>query len=478
MRTVSHSTAPGPRGLPFVGSVFPAWRDPLSLFLGARATYGDVVHFRFGPYDYYLVTDPDAIRHVLVDNAKAYTKSRNYLGLRVVLGDGLLTSEGEHWRRQRKLTQPAFHRSRLAGFADQMTRATRDLLGRWESEQGDGPGSAAPFDVHREMMRLTFRIVGLTLFSSDVDGDAQEVGQALDVAMHWANEYAESFVRVPPWVPTPANVRFKKAMKTLDEIVYRLIATRRKEPADDLLGMLIASKGEDGEPGMDDRQLRDEVITMVLAGHETTANLLTWTFYLLSKHPEIEARVREEARRVLGDRDPGLEDVRSLRYTRMVLEEALRLYPPAWVFERQTTAPDTLGGFAVAEGSIVGICPYVLHRHPDLWDNPEGFDPTRFSEERVANRGKYTYLPFGGGARTCIGNAFAMMEAQIILAMIVREHSLSLDPGHAVVPEPSITLRPAGGVLVRRSRASSPAAKASAEYQAPRTPTAPRAATS
>ncbi|MBX3193203.1 MAG: cytochrome P450, partial [Labilithrix sp.] len=440
--------APGPKGIPFFGSAFPAWRDPLGLMMGARATYGDVVRFKFGPFDYYMVTDPEVVRHVLLDNAKAYTKSRNYLGLKIVLGEGLLTSEGDLWRRQRKLAQPAFHRARLAGFTSQMTRATRDMLDRWRRED---LGASSSFCVHEEMMRLTFRIVGLTLFSADVDGDAREVGRALDTALRWANDYAESLVRIPPYIPTPANLRFKRAMKTLDGIVYRLIADRRAQGStnagygDDLLGMLMEAvdDGSDGagEPGglapserggarMSDQQLRDEIITMVLAGHETTANLLSWTFSLLARHPEVEARVRDEARRVLGDRDPVLEDVKSLEYTRLVLEEALRLYPPAWIFERQNIEPDVLGGYPVEAGSIIGVCPYVIHRHPAHWDDPEAFDPDRFRPERAEKRPRYTYLPFGGGARTCIGNHFAMMEAQIILAMIVRQEHLSLAPTH------------------------------------------------
>lgn len=482
--------APGPRGLPWFGSVFAAWRDPLALFMESRARYGDVVHFKFGPYDYYLVNDPNVVKHVLVDNPKGYTKSRNYVGLKIVLGDGLLTSEGDHWRKQRKLAQPAFHRDKLAAFASQMSMATRDMLTRWNAE-----GSDKSFDIHVEMMRLTFRIVGLTLFSADVDGDARDVGQALDVAMHWANDYAEAIFPIPPYIPTPSNLRFKKAKKTIDDVVFRLIAERRAQAAksgdfgSDLLGMLMAATEEPvpgsstaAPPGggMNDQELRDEMITMILAGHETTANLLSWTFHLLSKHPDIERRVREEAQRVLGDRDPVLEDVKALEYTRMVIEEALRLYPPAWIFERQAIAKDTLGGYAIEPGAIVGLCPYVMHRHPDHWENPEGFDPERFRPERAAGRARYAYLPFGGGPRTCVGNHFAMMEAQILLAMIVREQRLELVPSHPVVLDPVITLRPKHGIMVTRrsapSSASEAAAKESSGCPAPRTPSAPRAA--
>lgn len=425
----------------------------------SRESYGDVVFFKFGWLDYFMVADPDVVRHVLVDNAKNYVKSRNYLGLKIVLGEGLLTSEGDEWRRQRKLAQPAFHRSRLAGFAAQMAGATRAMLERWKATP---PNDGKPFDIHEEMMRLTFRIVGLTLFSADVDGDAKDVGRALDVALRWANDYAESIVRIPPFIPTPANVRFKRAMKVLDGIVYRLIADRRASPrapgsyGDDLLAMLMEAKTEDGE-AMTDLQLRDEIITMVLAGHETTANLLSWTFSLLAKHPEIERRVREEALRVLGStRDPVLEDVKSLEYAKLVIEESLRLYPPAWIFERQSLEPDVIGGFPVKPGNIIGIAPYVLHRHPKFWTDPDVFDPERFRPNAPGSesRPRYAYLPFGGGARTCIGNHFAMMEAQILLAMIVRDERIRLDPNHPLRVDPLITLRPKFGIHVTRSRAS------------------------
>jgi cytochrome P450 len=455
---VSPGVPPGPRGLPLLGSAFDLWRDPLGLMMRTRATYGDIAQLKAGPLNYLLVTDPDAVRHVLVDNAKAYRKGRNYLGLKLLLGEGLLTNEAESWRRQRKLAQPAFHRARLAGFADHMSRETRRTLAEWGTKD---TGTKSPFCVHEELMRLTFRIVGRTLFSADVDGEARDVGQALNTALHWANDYVESFFPVPPSIPTPANVRFKRARSILDRLVYQLIADRRTQIAAgkgsgvDLLGMLMEAVDDGTGQAMSDQQLRDEIITMVLAGHETTANLLAWTFMLLARHPEIERRVREEAIRVLGDRDPALEDVRSLEYTERVLEEVLRLYPPAWVVERQNVTPDVVGGYPVPRESIIAISPYVIHRNPSYWDDPETFDPERFRPERVEARQRYTYLPFGGGARVCIGNHFAMMEAQIILAMIVRETHLSVVPGHPIELDAAITLRPKHGLRVTRTPANS-----------------------
>lgn len=443
--------APGPEGLPFFGSLFPAWRDPIGLLTRGRETYGDLVRYKFGPYLFFLATDPEIVRHVLVDNAKNYRKSRSYAGLKVVLGEGLLTSEGDHWRRQRKLSQPAFHRERLAGFAATMARATREMLVRWSTE------GRSTFDIHREMMRLTFRIVGLTLFSSDVDGDAREVGEALDVALHWANTHAESLLPLPPSVPTPANLRFRRAMRTLDAVVYRLIRERREErrrgtsTKSDLLGLLMEATEEGSSQGMTDEQLRDEIITMIVAGHETTANLLTFAFYLLSEHPHVAEDLRAEASAVFGDRDPALEDVKALELSRAVLEETLRLYPPAWVFERQAIAPDVIGGYPIDRGVVVMLCPYVMHRHPGHWENPLAFDPSRFREAKTT-RHRYAYLPFGGGPRTCIGNQFAMMEAQIILSMIVQKTRLELESKGDVALDPSITLRPKRGIRVRRQQ--------------------------
>ncbi len=442
--------APIPPGVFFFGSVFEGWRDPLGLFLRGRAQYGDAVQYRFGWYRYFLFNDPAAIKHVLTDNARNYTKSRNYQGLKVIFGNGLLTSEGEFWKRQRRLSQPAFHRDRLVGFANTMASETNRMLARWQHLPRSSDGHAPVLDVHAEMMRLTFAIVGQTRFTTDVDGDSSAIGEALQYSLEWANDYAESIVRVPPWVPTPRNAGFKKAVRTIDDLFTRIIDERRRSGSDgdDLLGMLMSARGDDGKERMTERQLRDEVLTLVLAGHETTANLLAFTFHLLSCHPEWERRVVAEVRQVIGEREIRFEDVRRLEITRMVLEEALRLYPPAWTFERQAVEDDVVAGYAVPKGSIVGISPYSLHRHPGLWENPEGFDPERFTPERKEARNKYAYLPFGGGPRTCIGNAFAMMEAQIILAKVLRDHTLARVPARPLELSPLITLLPKHGIWV------------------------------
>ena len=452
---------PTPEGRLFFGNALELWRDPLQLIARACREHGDVVRLRFGPYDYYVVNSAEGAKHLLVDNHKNYVKSRNYQALRVVLGDGLITSEGDFWRRQRKLVQPAFHRERLAGFAATMADDTAAMLARWRSEGAIG----GELDLQAEMLRLTFRIVGRTLFSVDVDGDAEPIGRAINVALQWAEDFSGSIVKIPTWVPTPSNVRFGRARRVLDELVMRIIRERRESRQDrpDLLSMLMAATFEGDDAGaahaqksetMDDRQLRDEVMTLVLAGHETTANALTWAFYLLSKHPDVERRMHREVVDVLGDRAPTFEDLPKLRYTQMVVQETMRLYPPVWIFEREAIAEDRIGPYAIPKGAVVAVSPWALHRNEAYWSNPEGFDPERFSQAEIERRPRHAYLPFSVGPRVCVGNSFAMMEAQIILAAVVQRHRLELVPSQDIELDPKITLRPKHGLrMMVRARA-------------------------
>jgi cytochrome P450 len=435
---------PGPRGGLLLGSLVDAWRDPVKLFTDGAREHGNVVRYRFGQFQYLLVSGIDEIQHVLVKNQKNYTKSRSYQGLKLVMGEGLLTSEGEFWRRQRKLAQPAFHAQRLKGLASTMARLTSDALEDWKAR----PESARTVDMHDEMMRLTFRIVGQTLCSTDVERDAQTIGKALTVAVRYANDYVEQLVKIPPWVPTPKNFRFHRAMKSLDMLVYRLIEDHRKNPGHhgDLLQMLMEATDDGDGEGMTPKQLRDEVMTLVLAGFETTANALTWTLYLLSRHPEAARRLEAEAVAVLGDRPPTFEDLAKLEFTERVFQEAMRLYPPAWCFERAAIDTDQVGGYTVPKGTTIAVCPYVLHRNPSYWEKPDQFDPDRFLPERSEARSRFAYLPFGDGPRVCIGKGFAMMEAKIVLAAIAANFRYELAPGSSVEIEPGITLRPKNGI--------------------------------
>jgi cytochrome P450 len=440
-------------GVPYLGSFFDAKRDPLGLFERCSELGGDGTHLRFGPYHYLLVQTVEGVHRVLVENARAYHKSPNYRGLKLVLGNGLITSEGEFWKRQRKLAQPAFHRERLALLAGAMARDTADLLARWETE-GEGV-----FDLHDAMMKLTLRIVGHTLFSTDVQDDGA-LGRAFTVALERANEEATTILHLPVWVPTPRNRRFREALAVLDGLVQRIIAERRRTPEGarprDLLSMLLEARDDDGV-GMSDAQLRDEVLSLVGAGHETTANALTWTFLLLAEHPDVARRVCEEARSALGERLPTMDDLPRLALARRVVEESMRLYPPVWVLERVAVEDDVVCGMRVPRGTLLGVSPWCLHRDPRYWPDPARFDPERFTPEAVASRPRYAYLPFGAGPRVCIGNNFAMMEAQLLLAMIARRHHFERAPWHRVTLEPSVTLRPRGGLPMVRRRRSEPA---------------------
>lgn len=443
-----HAIPPGPTGKPIVGSLLDAWDNPLTMMMRGFEQHGPIVHFKFAWISYTLIADADAAHHVLVSNAKAYQKSPNYDGLKLLLGQGLLTSEGEFWKRQRKLAQPAFHRDRLAGFVDVMAACTDEMVRDWRARPG-----GERFDLHREMMRLTLRIVGKTLLSVDLDGEARAVGEALDVALEWTNDYVESVVRIPPWLPTPSNRRFAKAKQCLDTLVMKIVADRRagaergESAPNDLLQMLLEARDADTGEGMSDEQLKNELLTLVLAGHETTANALAFTLYQLSRHPEVRAKLRDEARS-LGDRAPTMADLKSLPYALQVAEEGLRLYPPAWTFERVAIEDDVVGGFAVPKGTFVGISPYVMHRNPRYFPDPMRFDPARFDRAASHDRPKHAYLPFGGGARTCIGNAFALMELQVLLPMIVRAFDLDPPGDFQLEVEPSVTMRPAHGLPV------------------------------
>jgi cytochrome P450 len=426
--------------------VWDAYRDPLRLLAQTQRTYGDIAMYRFAHLTYLIVCDPHAARRVLVENHRNYHKSRNYAGLKILLGEGLLTSDGDTWKRQRKLAQPAFHHERLTALVPPMVDCTRDMLARWQREYPLG----RTFDVHKEMMRLTFRIVGRTLLSAELDGDAKAFGDALNIGLKWANDYAESLLRIPLWAPLEKNRRMRSAMRSIDDVVARVLAERRRlrDPPHDLLSMLMAAREDGG--GMSDQALRDELLTLVLAGHETTANALTFALYLLSTHPDVRRRVEAEVQAVLGGRAPELADLPRLELTTRVIEETMRLFPPVWIVEREALDDDALNGYRVPRGATVGVATYMIQRHPRHWSNPEGFDPDRFLPESSASRPKYAYLPFGGGPRTCIGNAFAMMEMQAVLPMIVQAGRLDLEPMHRLELDPSITLRPKTGVRVRR----------------------------
>jgi cytochrome P450 len=398
--------------------------------------YGDLPYFRLGPQHVYLVNHPDLVREVLVTNQANFTKSRALQRARVLLGEGLLTSEGQFHLRQRRLVQPAFHRERLAAYASVMSEYGVRLRDRWTA------GSTV--DVSHEMMRLTLAVVGKTLFSAEVEEEASEIGEALTTVLKMFRMLMMPFSEYLEKLPLPSVRRFDKARARLDQTIYGLIHERRRSGEDtgDLLSMLLLTHDEEADgSGMTDQQVRDEALTLFLAGHETTANALTWTWYLLSQNPECERRLHEEIDSVLEGRAPGMSYWPQLLYTEMVFAEAMRLYPPAWAIGRMSKGPFELGGIKIAAKSICIVSPYVMQHDPRWFPDPERFDPERWTPEARDARPKFSYFPFGGGARVCIGERFAWMEGVLMIAAIAQKWKLKLAPDQRVEPLPLITLR-------------------------------------
>ena len=425
----------GPRNPPVIGHIAAFRRNPTGFLKRIGDEYGDMAYFRLGPQHVFLLNNPDYIRDVLVTNQANFTKSRALQRARILLGEGLLTSEGQFHLRQRRLVQPAFHRPRLAGYAQVMSDYAVRTRERWHAGQ--------QLDVASEMMRLTLGVVGKTLFSADVEQEAGEIGAALTAVLHMFNMLLMPFSEYIEKLPLPSVRRFEKARDRLDQTIYRMIRERRGSGEDrgDLLSMLLLAQDEEGSGGMTDTQVRDEALTLFLAGHETTANALTWTWYLLSQNPDCERKLHEEVEGVLGGRPPQCDDLPNLRYTEMVLAESMRLYPPAWAIGRKAIAPFELGGYDIPAGGIMILSPYVTHRDARFFPDPERFDPERFTPEARDARPKFAYFPFGGGARVCIGERFAWMEGTLVLAAIAQKWRLRLVPGHRVEPHPLITLR-------------------------------------
>jgi cytochrome P450 len=441
-------TAPEPphlKGLPFLGYLLALQRDPIGVFQRVAAQGHDLVRMHVGNRSIYLVRRPEDIRYILQENQHNFSKQTpGYAALRLVLGNGLVTSEGDFWLRQRRLAQPAFHRQRIAGFAEKMTDLTRQLLERWETSARRGE----PLDVASEMMELTLRIVGWTLLSTEVGPDSPAVGRALNELLPQVLRRSLSIVRLPRSIPTPKNRSLRAARAALDRVVLRMIAERRQRGGEgsDLLGMLMSARDEETGEAMSDAQLRDEVMTIFLAGHETTANALTWTLYLLSRHPDIRRRLQHEIAEALQGRVPTAADLPRLGYALAVVQESMRLYPPVWLLMRRCERDDVIAGYRIPAHTFVAVSPFIIHRDPSLFENPEGFDPDRFLGERAGQIPRFGYLPFSAGTRVCIGNSFALMEAQLVLAAIVQRFRLDLVSGHRVELHPAVTLRPRHGM--------------------------------
>ena len=465
MTTATSTTLPpGPGGrFPFLGDALSYARDPLGFVTRCAREHGDVVRLRLPGPPAYLLNHPDLVERVLVTENRDYKKDRETRGDLGFLGDGLLTSDGEFWRRQRRLAQPAFHRRRVEGYGGVMVGYAERTLKGWRG------GEAR--DVHADMMRLTLEIVAKTLVDADVGGgQAEEIGEAVGVVMDHSSEQGSNFLLrlLPEAVPTPGNVRFRRAIRRMDGIIQGIIDGRRRSAggradggvgggadgdAGDLLSMLLAARdGETGE-GMSDKQLRDEVMTVVMAGQETTALALSWAFYLLGEHPKAEEELLAELDGVLGGRAPDVSDLPRLPYADAVVKEAMRLYPPAWGIGREALRDTEVGGYRVAAGTQLYMCQWVVHRDGRFFEEPETFRPGRWLDGSTEGLPRFAYFPFGGGPRLCIGSGLAKMEAVLVLATVARRFRLEPVPGRRPVPKPSITLRPDGGVaMVPRAR--------------------------
>ena len=441
--TASPRRAPGPPGRWGLRNLASFARDQLGLLRHVADEYGDVARLELLGKTYFLVSHPDDVEAVLVKHARVMLRDGHSVILERALGKGLLTSEGDLWKHQRKLMAQAFVPRRIQSYGAAMASVTAAGLGSWR----DG----AAINLHQEMSRLTMEVVADVLFGSGLTpADIELVRDSMETVNEFFANSPEAITLLPAWVPTPRNRRVTAAVARLDELIFRIIARRRAgEAREDLLGTLLAAQDDDGAR-MSDRQLRDEAMTLFLAGHETTALALAHTLYLLSTHPEVERRLHAELASVLGDRLPTADDVRSLPYAERVLKESMRLYPPAWTTGREATEDVEVGGYHIPKGAQILASQWVVHHDPRWFPNPEGFDPDRWAPERAKDLPRYAYFPFGGGPRVCIGNRFAMLEATLMLAVIVSRWRLDLLPGQRLELKPSVTLRQAGdGLRVR-----------------------------
>lgn len=412
--------------------------DPIKLFEYLQRTYGSTSHYRIATSDVFVMHEPEFIREILINQADKFIKERTQRRMKILLGNGLITSEGDFHRRQRRIVAPAFHRQRIQAYGAVMV--DRALAMREEWQPGQEIGALA------EMMRLTLQIVARTLLNTDVTAEVRRINDEVNAIMDLYNflvalPKAEAYLN---W-PIPGLMRFRRARKRLDAVVNRIIAEHRADAVDrgDLLSMLLRSRDdEDDHSGMTDEQVRDEVLTIFLAGYETVATALTWTWYLLAQNPAAEARMHEELDRVLAGRAPTIEDLPQLRYTEMVLAESMRLYPPAWAMGRQATEDVALGPYLLPAGSYVFFSQYMIQRNPEFWPEPLAFRPERFTPEAKAGRPKFVYFPFGAGSRQCIGEGFAWMEGVLVLATLAQKWRLRLVPGQTIGLQPKITLRP------------------------------------
>jgi cytochrome P450 len=444
--------------LPLIGNARALNQDRLAFFTENRQKYGEVVHFRLMGFHAVQINRPDLIQEVLVQHPDKFNKSPVLKRItREILGDGLLTSDGEQHKRQRKLIQPVFHHARIAGYGDVMVQHTARMLDRWQTGE--------TIQLEREMMRLTLGVVAKTLFDADVESNADEIGDVITQGIHFAGRRVAQAAYLD-WLPTKANRERKQGVGKLDAVIFGFIEERRKQGHDrgDLLSMLLAAADEQGQ--MSNQQVRNEAMTLFIAGHETTANALSWAWYLLAQHPAALATLQRELDSVLGGRAATAADLPQLKYAEMVIKEAMRLYPPAWIITRRAVEPVQIGPYLLPANTIVIMSPYLMHRDAHFFPDPERFQPERWASEMEKQLPRYAYFPFGGGPRICIGNGFAMMEAVLILATMAQRYQLDLVSATPIDPEPLITLRPKQPIMMRVAERAGPSDYAASAFSA------------
>lgn len=450
----STNPAPGPKGCPLVGSSLEFRKDALGFLSNSRKSYGSIYSFYMttpvGRLLTHVVQKPEHVQHVLKARYQSYRKAGTYTKhMRGIIGNGLLTSEGEFWRKHRRIAQPAFHRKSIDRLGSVMVETTEAMLRRnWESKVHN----RQPVDVYSEMTGLTLNILGKSLFATDLSRETSGIKEAVSYLLRYTDQRVRAVVRMPERLPTPSRRRYEDSLANLDELIYRIISESRASEAasagngdiPNLISMLSGVRDEDTGEGMSEREIRDEVLTLLVAGHETTASALSWTFYLVSQHPDVYEQLATELSEVLDGRAPTANDFPHLPYTQMVFKEAMRLYPPVWGIPRIAVEDDEIGGYLIPKESRVLVSPYLAHRDPEQWENPEAFEPDRFSQANEQARPQFAYFPFGGGPRQCIGNNFAMMEGVMVLATVAQKYRPQPAPGSEVRAEVAMTLRPRG----------------------------------
>ncbi len=441
------TTPAGPTAFELLRQLPRIQKDPVGYLEWSASTYGDLVKFRAGTVDAFFVNHPDMVRLILRDHHNQYNKDTvQYNALAKVTGKGLLTNSGEHWLKQRRIIQPAFARQRLPAIEPYANHASDLAIQRWLSL----PKGERVIDVDREMMYLSLEVLGLGLFGSDLADQLNRLVEAVLVALDYIMSGVRNPIRLPAVFPTPRNRQFFQALTTLDDAVEAMLIRRKQLGlGDDLLSLLIRAQEEQGKDRLPDRQIRDEVVTLLIAGHETVATALTWSWYLLSQNPQQRLEFFSEVDSVLNGSPPGTETFEQLPYTLNVFQEGLRLYPPAWLITRKALQPDDVAGILIPENALVIISPYTMHRHPEFWEAPAQFNPHRFSVDAVNQRHKFAYIPFGGGPALCIGKNFALIEAQIVLAKLSQVFQFDLLEGSQVQMDALVTLRPRGGLHMR-----------------------------